>query len=93
VYDKLHFLEEKGEIWETPMNMNKAEMKALILESMSAEIDQWLDKQENIRSGYEYESEFMKVAQKLNKLLLEKSMGQLPGSRNKKNDSIPASGK
>jgi hypothetical protein len=75
------------------MNMNKAAIKAAILETMSAELDQWLDKQENIRSGYEYESEFMKVAQKVNKLMLEKSQGQLPGSRNKKNNSTPVSGK
>ena len=73
--------------------MNKAEIKAAIFESMSAELDQWLDKQEKIRSGYEYESEFMKVAQRVNKLMLEKSQGHLPGSRNKKNDSTPVSGK
>ena len=73
--------------------MNKAELKAAILESVSAELGQWLDKQENIRSGYEYETEFMKVAQQLNKLLLEKSMGKVPGSRNKKKDSIPVLGK
>ena len=73
--------------------MNKAAIKAAILECVSAELDQWLDKQEKIRSGYEYESEFMKVAQRVNKLMLEKSQGHLPGSRNKKNDSTPVSGK
>jgi hypothetical protein len=64
--------------------MNKAAIKAAILECVSVELDQWLDKQEHIGSGYEYESEFMKVAQRVNKLMLEKSQGQLPGSRNKK---------
>ena len=68
--------------------MNKLEIKSAILASMSAELDEWLDKQENIGSGYEYETEFMKVAQKVNKIILEKSLGKLPGSRNKKN-SIP----
>lgn len=67
--------------------MNKAELKAAILASMSAEIDDWLDKQENITTGYEYETEFAKVAQKVNKILLEKSLGKLPGSRNKKNST------
>lgn len=67
--------------------MNKAELKAVILASMSAEIDDWLDKQENINSGYEYETTFMQVAQKVNKILLEKSVGKLPGSRNKKNST------
>ena len=70
------------------MDMNKAEIKAAILSSMSAEIDQWLDKQENISSGYEYETELMKVAQKVNRIILEQSLGKLPGSRNKKNGSI-----
>lgn len=72
--------------------MNKAELKAVILASMSDEIDEWLDKQENINNGYEYETEFMQVAQKVNKILLEKSLGKLPGSRNKKN-STPVLGK
>lgn len=75
------------------MHMNKSELKAAILESVSAELDQWLDKQDKISSGYEYETEFMKVAHSVNKLILEKSMGQLPGSRNKKNNSTPVSGK
>ena len=64
--------------------MSKTELKSAILASMSAEIDEWLDKQENISNGYEYETQFMKVAQKVNKILLEKSLGKLPGSRNKK---------
>ena len=62
VYDKLHYWWKRVKFDKTPMNMNKAEIKAAILEFVSAELDQWLDKQENIRSGYEYESEFMKVA-------------------------------
>jgi hypothetical protein len=65
--------------------MEKSEIKAAILESLSSEIDEWLDKQATINNGYEYETQFMKVAQKVNQILLEKSLGKLPGSRNKKN--------
>ena len=93
MHDKLHFLQKRLKFGKHSMHMNKAEIKAAILESVSAELDQWLDKQDNISSGYEYETEFMKVAQKVNKLMLEQSMGKVPGSRNKKNDSIPVSGK
>ena len=72
--------------------MEKAAIKAAILQSLSEEIDIWLDKQEKITDGYEYESVFMATAQKVNKILLSKSMGKLPGSRNKKN-STPVLGR
>ena len=74
------------------MELSTASVKAEILSALSCEIDNWLEKQSGITDGYEYESEFMKVAQKLNKIVLEKSMGKLPGSRNKKNFT-PVSGK
>jgi hypothetical protein len=67
--------------------MDKVAIKAAILQSLSEEIDIWLDKQEKITDGYEYEDQFMATAQRVNKILLSKSMGKLPGSRNKKNSS------
>lgn len=72
--------------------MEKAAIKAALLQSLSEEIDIWLDKQEKITDGYEYESQFMLTAQKVNRILLSKSMGKLPGSRNKKNFN-PVSGR
>lgn len=55
------------------------------MKSLSEEVDLWLDKQQSFTSGYEYESEFMKVAQKINKILLEKSLDTpAGGSRNAK---------
>ena len=72
--------------------MDKAAIKAAILQSLSEEVDIWLDKQEKITDGYEYEDQFMATAQRVNKILLSKSLGKLPGSRNKKNFT-PASGK
>jgi len=68
--------------------MDKAAIKAAILQSLSEEVDIWLDKQEKITDGYEYEDQFMATAHRVNKILLSKSIGNLPGSRNKKN-SIP----
>ena len=65
--------------------MEKTEIKAAILAGISDELDQWLDKKDAITSGYEYETQLLHVAQKINRLLAEHSMGNLPGSRNKKN--------
>jgi hypothetical protein len=68
--------------------MEKAAIKEAIMKSLSEEIDLWLDKEQNITSGYEYESEFMKVARKVNKILLEKSLDTpVGGSRNHKKKS------
>src|ERR1035438_5184913 len=67
--------------------MDKAAIKAAILQFLSEEIDIWLDKQEKITNGYEYEDQFMATAQRVNKILLSRSIGKLPGSRNKKNQS------
>jgi hypothetical protein len=89
VYDKLHFFIKKSYICETNIYkfMEKAAIKAAIMDSLSEELDIWLDKQEKITDGYEYEDQFMATAQKVNKIILSKSMGKLPGSRNKKNSS------
>ena len=73
--------------------MEKAVIKEAILKSLSEEIDLWLDKQQAITSGYEYETEFMKVAQKINRIVLEKSLATpVGGSRNHKKKSSPALG-
>jgi hypothetical protein len=68
--------------------MDKSAIKKDILSALSEELDSWLESQEAITDGYEYESKYMKFAQKMNKIVFEKSLGRLPGSRNKKN-SIP----
>jgi hypothetical protein len=65
--------------------MEKEEIKAAILEAVGQELDVWLTAQEQIKDGYEYEDRFMKVAQKLNRIVFSKSMGAIPANRNKKN--------
>jgi hypothetical protein len=72
--------------------MEKSEIKAAILAGISEELDQWLERKDAITSGYEYETQLLKVSQKLNRLLVQHSVGKIPGSRNKKN-STPVLGK
>lgn len=74
-------------------NKERAAIKAAILQGLSEEIDKWLDQEQNITSGYEYETAFIKVVRNMNKIVLEKSLGKLPGSRNSKKKSTPALGK
>ena len=62
----------------------KEMLKQAILQSVGEEIDKWLDKQQAITSGYEYESELLKTTRTVNKIILERSVGKLPGSRNEK---------
>ena len=79
-------------VWK-PLKMKKTEratLKEAIMQRLSEEVDAWLDKQQDLTSGYEYETEFMKVAQKVNRIILEKSLGEQPVSRNDKKKSTPA---
>lgn len=71
----------------------RASLKAAIMQSLSEEVDKWLDQQPTLTSGYAYETEFMKVTRRVNKVLLEKSLGAEPRSRNDKKKSTPALGK
>jgi hypothetical protein len=71
--------------------MERQELKAALMASISEEIDQWLDKKDTISSGYEYETQLMQTGQKINRLLIQHSVGK-SGSRDKKN-SIPVLGK
>jgi hypothetical protein len=68
--------------------MDKSALKTEILSAISAELDLWLEKAENINDGYQYETEFMRTAQCVNKILLSKSLGQPPSNRNKKNPHL-----
>ncbi len=64
--------------------MQKEQIKAEILAAVSAELDIWLEKQSKITDGHTYEEEYLSFAHRMNKIVLQKSMGKLPGSRNKK---------
>lgn len=64
--------------------MENSQIKQEILSAMSQELDGWLEEQSKITDGYEYESKYMLFAQRMNNIVLQKSMGKVPGSRNKK---------
>jgi hypothetical protein len=65
--------------------MDKTTMKTAIMSALSEEIDLWLEKEEMIKDGYEYEDEFINTARKVNQILLTKSLGVISSNRNKKN--------
>ena len=71
--------------------MKKEEIKQNILRLMSQEVDQWLEIQDKIEDGYEYEEKFLEASRKMSALLLTRSMGKIPGSRNQKKKFIPVS--
>ena len=65
--------------------MNKEYIKQEILSQIEVEINQWLETSSSIKDGYDYEDKFMLVSQKINKIILTKSLGEPPKDRNKKN--------
>ena len=65
--------------------MDKSTLKADILSAISEELDLWLDKENSIKDGYEYETEFIDTARKISGILLTKSVGPVSSNRNKKN--------
>ncbi|MDR0613705.1 MAG: hypothetical protein LBG45_09590 [Dysgonamonadaceae bacterium] len=46
------------------------------------------EKKDSIKNGYEYETEFMKLSQQMNRILLKKSLGEVSSNRNKKNFTL-----
>ena len=64
--------------------MDKSALKSAMLSAISEELDLWLEQENTINDGYEYENEFMKTAQKINRILLSKSLGTVSSNRNKK---------
>ena len=65
--------------------MNKEEIKQVMLQKISEELDIWFDRQEKITDGYEYEEKALSSAQNICRILVSQSRGELPKSRNKKN--------
>jgi hypothetical protein len=66
----------------------KEKVKAAILSAISDELDNWLAKESSITNGYDYESQFMEVAQKISRAILLGGMGPIPTDRNKKKTSF-----
>jgi hypothetical protein len=73
--------------------MDKLALKAELMASISEEIDLWLEKSESIKEGSEYETEFITMTQKINKLMLTKSLGNVSSNRNNKKNFRPVLGR
>ena len=65
--------------------MDTIATKQQIVELISLEVDEWLSIEGSIKDGYEYEEKMIEVARKVNRIILEKSMGAVSSNRNKKN--------
>jgi len=65
--------------------MEQSAKKMAILSAISEELDLWLSKEDSIKDGYTYESEFIDTTRKINRILLTKSLGSVSGNKNKKN--------
>ena len=65
--------------------MEKSEIKAAIMSSVSSEIDLWLGEMDQCNDGYDFEDKLLKRFRNVGKIMMEKSVGIVPKSRNKKN--------
>jgi hypothetical protein len=62
----------------------RTQLKAAIMQRLSEEVDLWLDQEPTLTTGYEYETEFIGFSRRLNRIVLEESLGKVPKGRNGK---------
>ncbi len=67
--------------------MEKEQIKQEMKTAVCAEIDQWLEEKEFITDGYEFEERLLQRFHNIGRLLMQKSVGEVPGNRNKKNSA------
>ena len=67
--------------------MNKIEIKKAILKTVEQKVDQWLEEEPHITSGFEYETKILEIGRRVAKEIMIQSMGKLPASRNQKKTS------
>lgn len=72
--------------------MEKEQIKQEMKAAICAEIDQWMEEEGAIRDGYEYEERLIQRVRNIGKVLMQRSVGVVPGNRNKKN-SAPVLGR
>ena len=54
------------------------------MQRLSEEVDLWLDQEPTLTTGYAYETEFIGFSRRLNRIVLEESLGKVPKGRNGK---------
>ena len=62
----------------------RTQLKVAIMQRLSEEVDLWLDQEPTFATAYEYETEFISFGRRLNKIVLEESLGKVPKGRNGK---------
>lgn len=66
---------------------DRSALKTEILARISTELDQWLEQESSISSGYDYETKLLEVCKRVNRTILEGSVGAQPRGRNAKKKS------
>ena len=65
--------------------MKNEQIKAEILQVFSRELDELLEDTDQIEGAYDYEERYLLFARNMNRIVLQKIVGEIPGNRNKKN--------
>jgi len=65
--------------------MKNEQIKAEILQAFTTELDLFLEESDKIEGAYDYEERYLQFARNINRIALQKSVGEIPGKRNKKN--------
>jgi hypothetical protein len=64
--------------------MDKLATKEAIMSQISEELDLWLEKADNSKDGYEYETELLNTTRTINQIILSNSLGEVSSDRKKK---------
>lgn len=67
--------------------MEKEQIKKEMQAALWAEIDQWVEEKDAIQDGYEFEDRLLQRFHNIGKMMMQKSVGEVPVSRNKKNSA------
>jgi hypothetical protein len=65
--------------------MKNEQIKAEILQAISSELDEFFKDADKIEGAYDYEERYLQFTRSINRMILQKSIGEIPGNRNKKN--------
>jgi len=64
--------------------MRNEQIKSEILQSLSIELDALLEDTDKIEGAYDYEERYLLFIRSMNKIVLQKIVGEIPQNRNKK---------
>lgn len=67
--------------------MEKEQIKQEMKAAVCAEIEQWMEEKGSIQDGYEFEERLLQRVRNIGRVLMQKSVGEVPGNRNKKNSA------